>query len=140
MVAADLEKIVAQAVGKDNTPEEQRHVEGLKQLGVMNLRHFVVEQKEVNGKTLSQAALTFSESNRGIATWLAAPGSMGALDFISPNANVATAFVVKEPALLVDDLLGFMETVQPDVRHQMQEIEKQQGFEHSQRLCGTARR
>ncbi|HEX8247763.1 MAG TPA: FecR domain-containing protein [Pyrinomonadaceae bacterium] len=129
LVAADLEKIIAQAVvGKDNKPEEARQLEGFKQLGVMNLRHFVVEQKQVNGKTLSRAALTFSESNRGIASWLAAPGSMGALDFISPNANVATAFVVKEPALLVDDLLGFLETVDPDLRRSMQDIEKQQGF------------
>ena len=128
VVAADLEKIVAQAVGKDNSPEATRHTEGLRQLGVMNLRHFVVEQKEVKGKTLSQAALTFSEPNRGIASWLAAPGPMGALDFISPNANVATAFVVKEPALLVDDLLGFLETVDPDIRSRMQDVEKQQGF------------
>jgi hypothetical protein len=128
LVAADLEKIVAQAAVKTNSPEEQRHVEGLKQLGVMNLRHFVVEQKETGGKTLSRAALTFNEADRGIASWLAAPGSMGALEFISPNANVATAFVVKEPALLVDDLIGFLETVQPDVRAQLQAIEEQQGF------------
>ena len=128
VVAADLEKIVAQAVGKDTKPDAERRLEGFRQLGVMNLRHFVVEQKEVNGKTLSRAALTFSEPNRGIASWLAAPGSMGALDFISPNANVVTAFVVKKPELLVDDLLGFLETVEPDLRRQMQEIEMQQGF------------
>jgi hypothetical protein len=128
VVAADLEKIVAQAVSKDKEPGAERRLEGFKQLGVMNLRHFVVEQKEVKGKTLSRAALTFNESNRGIATWLAAPGSMGALDFISPTANVATAFVVKDPALLVDDLLGFLETVDPDLRRNMQDIEKQQGF------------
>jgi hypothetical protein len=127
VVAADLEKIVAQAVSKDNKPDAERRIEGFRQLGVTNLRHFVVEQKEVNGKTLSRAALTFSEANRGIATWLAAPASMGALDFISPNANVATAFVVKKPELLVDDLLGFFETVNPDLRRQMEEIEKQQG-------------
>ncbi|HEX8564880.1 MAG TPA: FecR domain-containing protein [Pyrinomonadaceae bacterium] len=129
VVAADLEKIVAQAVSKDKEPGAERRLEGFKQLGVMNLRHFVVEQKEVKGKTLSRAALTFNESNRGIATWLAAPGSMGALDFISPTANVATAFVVKDPALLVDDLLGFLETVDPNLRRSMQDIEKQQGFD-----------
>jgi FecR protein/Putative zinc-finger len=129
VVAADLEKIIAQAVSRDKEPGAERKLEGLKQLGVMNLRHFVVEQKEVNGKTLSRAALTFNEPNRGIASWLAAPGSMGALDFISPNANVATAFVVKEPALLVDDLLGFLETVDPDLRRQMDDIQKQQGFD-----------
>lgn len=129
VVAADLEKIIAQAVSRDSKPEEARQLEGFKQLGVMNLRHFVVEQKEVGGKTLSRAALTFNEPNRGIASWLAAPGSMGSLDFISPNANIATAFVVKEPALLVDDLLGFLETVDPELRHKMQEIEKSQGFD-----------
>lgn len=128
VVAADLEKIIAQAVSKNTKPDAARQIEGFKQLGVMNLRDFIVEQKEVNGKTLSRAALTFSEANRGIASWLAAPGSMGALDFISPNANVATAFVVKKPELLVDDLLGFLETVKPDLRRQMEEIEKQQGF------------
>jgi hypothetical protein len=128
VVAADLERIVAQVAGKTNTPEEQRHVEGLKQLGVMNLRHFVAEQKDVNGKTLSRAALTFSEANRGIASWLAAPGSMGALEFISPNANVATAFVVKEPALLADDLFAFLETVDPEIRSRIQQVEEQQGF------------
>jgi hypothetical protein len=129
VVAADLEKIVAQTVGKDNEPNAERRQAGFKQLGVMNLRHFVVEQKEVSGKTLSRAALTFNESNRGIATWLAAPGSMGALDFISPNANVVTAFVVKNPALLVDDLLGFLETVDPDLRRSMDDIQKQQGLD-----------
>lgn len=128
IVAADLEKIIAQAVSKNDKPDAARQIEGFKQLGVMNLRDFIVEQKDVNGKTLSRAALTFSEANRGIASWLAAPGSMGALDFISPNANVATAFVVKKPELLVDDLLGFLETVDPDLRRRMQEIEKSQGF------------
>lgn len=128
VVAADLEKIIAQSVTKDTKPNAERRLEGLKQLGVMNLRDFVVEQKEVNGKTLSRAALTFNEPNRGIASWLAAPGSMGALDFISPNANVATAFVVKKTELLVDDLLGFLETVEPDLRHKMEEIEQSQGF------------
>ncbi len=129
VVAADLEKIVAQTVSKDTKPGADRRLEGFRQLGVMNLRDFVVEQKQVDGKTLSRAALTFSEPKRGIASWLAAPGSMGALDFISPNANVVTAFVVKEPALLVDDLLGFLETVEPDLRRQMQEMVTQQGFD-----------
>jgi hypothetical protein len=129
IVAADLEKIVAQTVNKDTEPGAERRREGLSRLGVMNLRHFVVEQKEAGGKTLSRAALTFNESNRGIASWLAAPGSMGALEFISPNANVATAFVVKDPALLVDDLLGFLETVDPDLRRSLSDIEKSQGID-----------
>ena len=47
MVAADLEKIIAQAVSKNNKPDAARQIEGFKQLGVTNLRHFIVEQKQV---------------------------------------------------------------------------------------------
>ena len=129
VVAADLEKIVDKAIGSGATPEEQRHIEGFKQLGVTNLRHFIAEQKDVSGKTLTQAALTFNEPDRGIASWLAAPGPMGALEFISPNANVTAAFVVKNPALLVDDFLGFLETVDPGMRQQLQAIQESQGID-----------
>jgi hypothetical protein len=129
VIAADLEKIVAQNIGKSDKPEEQRTVDGLKQLGITNLRHFVAEQKEVGGRTLSQAALTFSEANKGIASWLAAPGPMGALDFISSNANVVAAFVVKDPALLADDLLNFLGTVDPEMKDQMEGMAKSQGFD-----------
>jgi hypothetical protein len=129
VVAADLEKIIAQTISKDDKPDAERRQAGFKQLGIMNLRDFVVEQKQIDGKTLSRAALTFNEPNRGIASWLAAPASMGALDFISPNANVATAFVVKKPELLVDDLLGFLETVDPNMRRSLDDIQKQQGFD-----------
>lgn len=129
LIAADLEKIVAQEIGKNKKPNAEREMEGFKQLGITNLRHFVAEQKNVDGRTLSRAALTFSEANRGIATWLAAPGAMGALDFVSPDANVATAFVVKEPALLVDDLLKFLETVDPEMRRSLDDIQKTQGID-----------
>ncbi|HEX8178423.1 MAG TPA: FecR domain-containing protein [Pyrinomonadaceae bacterium] len=130
VVAADLEKLVGQIAREDGTkPGGAQRVEGFRQLGLMNLKHLVVEQKDLNEKTQSRAVLTFNEPRRGIASWLAAPGAMGALDFVSPDANVATAFVVKEPALLVDDLLGFLETVQPDLRRQLRALEAQQGID-----------
>ncbi|HLL77539.1 MAG TPA: FecR domain-containing protein, partial [Pyrinomonadaceae bacterium] len=129
IVAADLEKIIAQFVAKEaNDPAAAQKLEGFRQLGLLSMKHFVVEQKEVKSKTQSRAVLSFSEPRRGVTSWLAAPGPMGALEFISPNANVATAFVVKEPVLLVDDLLGFLETVEPNLRQQLQSIEAQQGF------------
>ena len=130
VVAADLEKLVGQVAREDSDkPGGAQRVEGFRQLGLTSLKHLVVEQKDVNEKTQSRAVLTFSEPRRGIASWLAAPGAMGSLEFVSPDANVATAFVVKEPALLVDDLLGFLETVQPDLRRQLREIEALQGID-----------
>jgi len=130
IVAADLEKVIGQATSDAaKVPGGQQRLELYRQTGLLNLKHFVIEQKEVKAKTQSRAVLTFNEPRRGIASWLAAPGPMGALKFVSPDANVATAFVVKEPTLLVDDLLGFMETASPDLRKRLRELETQNGLD-----------
>jgi hypothetical protein len=50
--------------------------------------------------------LAFDGTPRGIASWLAAPAPMGALDFVSPAALGAAAFVAKSPALIFDDLVS----------------------------------
>jgi len=48
---------------------------------------------------------------------------MGSLDYISPDANVAAAFVVKQPSALVDDILGFIETAAPDFGKHLKQAE-----------------
>jgi hypothetical protein len=54
---------------------------------------------------------------------------MGALEYISPDANIVAAFVVKEPAALVDDLLGALEKVQPDLRRQLSDLQTEHGLD-----------
>lgn len=128
IVAADLEKITAQLVNRNvKSEEDQKRVTAFRELGLLNLKYFVVDQKEVGNKTHSRAVLSFSE-RRGIASWLAAPGPMGALEFISPDANVVSAFVVKDPASLVDDLMGVMDKVSPDFRKQLEKTQAEHGF------------
>lgn len=124
VVAADLQKIIAQLVQKDaNTPEGEKRLALYRKLGLLDLKHFVVEQKDKDGRTYSQAALTFNEQRKGIASWLAQPGPMGSLEFISPDANIVAAFVVKEPVSLVDDLLGYLETASPGLQQKLKELE-----------------
>jgi hypothetical protein len=127
VVAADLEKIIAHVVNEKSKDDAAR-IEAYRKLGLLDLRHFIVEQKEADGRTQSRASLTFNEQRRGIASWLAAPGPMGALSYVSPDANVVAAFVVKEPTALVDDLLGFMETASPELRKNLQDMEAKQGL------------
>jgi hypothetical protein len=50
---------------------------------------------------------------------------MGALNFISPDANMVAAFVVREPASLVDELLGYLDTAAPRMRQHLQEHERE---------------
>lgn len=129
LIAADIENLKTIALADKNSKTAEKDLAGLGNLGVLNLRYFVAEQKNVDGRTLSRADLTFGEKRTGIASWLARPGSMGALGFISQDASVATAFVVKEPALLVDDLVGFIETTDPEIRGRLDEIQRTQGID-----------
>lgn len=129
IVAADLEKIVTHAMQQETKGDNsEQRMEAYKKLGLLDLKYFIAEQKEKNGKTESRAQLTFTQTRRGVASWLAAPGPMGALDFISPDANVTAAFVVKEPTALVDDLLGFIETTKPGLRQQLDQLETKHGI------------
>jgi len=82
----------------------------------------------VEGKTNSRAMVSFKEQRSGIASWLAAPGPMGALNFVSPDANVVAAFVVREPSSLVEELLGYLETASPRIRQDLKVLETDYGL------------
>ena len=99
VIAADLDRIVMQSLRRE------KEAAAAQQLGVTDLRYFIVEIKEKDGKPYNRAVVSFRESQRGVTSWLAQPGPMGALEFISPDASLVAAFVVKEPTALVDDLL-----------------------------------
>jgi hypothetical protein len=94
-------------------------------LGVRDLQHFIVNRQEVEGRADTRAALTFSQERRGLAAWLAAPAPMGALSFISPDANMAAAFIVKQPVALLDDLLA----ASPEMAAELEKIRQEQGFD-----------
>ncbi|HEV7745589.1 MAG TPA: FecR domain-containing protein [Pyrinomonadaceae bacterium] len=124
VVAANLERVIEKAKpdltkGANAAQRES----ALKQLGILNLKYFVLDQTTQEGKTHTQATVSFSEGERGIPSWLADPGPMGSLEYISPDANVVAGFVVRDPVKLVDDLLGVLETVSPDLK---KNLEKQQ--------------
>jgi hypothetical protein len=69
-------------------------------------RYFIASQKEVDHKPEIRATVGFDGPRTGIAAWLANPAPMGSLDFISPDATFVTAFVVKSPTAIVDQVLG----------------------------------
>ena len=94
-------------------------------LGVRDLQHFIVNRQEVDGRADTRAALTFSQQRRGLASWLAAPAPMGALSFISPDANLASAFIVKQPAGVLDDLIASS----PEMAAELEKVKQEHGFD-----------
>jgi FecR protein/Putative zinc-finger len=76
------------------------------ELGVENVQQLVLEQKTGIGSAASLVTLGFSQERRGVAAWIAAPAPMGALDFVSPNAYGFSAWITKDPELILDDILS----------------------------------
>jgi hypothetical protein len=117
LFAADLEHI--EQTGIEQTRREQitgshvlpqvKEVKDAAQApisGLDNVRFLVVERKENLGRTENSATLSFTGARHGLMSWLAQPGPMGTLDFVSPEASFAASFVVKNPGTLLQELIG----------------------------------
>ena len=120
LMAADLEKSIASETGSQ-TPAMFAN------MGISQIKHLVAEQREVNGKTEYSAVVSFDGARRGVASWLAAPGSMGSLGFVSPDAQFAASFVVKEPAQMLRDAVSFSSSLTRS-RSDLQEFENFSGL------------
>ena len=137
VVAANLERLIAknkpQMIKGEGSAQREN---ALNQLGILNLKYFVLDQTNQDGKTHTKATVSFNEAERGIPSWLAAPGPMGSMEYISPDANVVAAFVVKDPVKLVDDLLGVIETVSPDLRKNLDKQQAEHGLDIRKDIAG----
>ena len=69
-------------------------------------RYLIVEQQQVSKRMETRAVLDFEGPRQGMAAWLAAPSPFGALDYITPEATLAAAFVVADPAAVLDQILN----------------------------------
>jgi hypothetical protein len=85
----------------------------------------VVESKTSAASPVNTAALTFSGDRHGLASWLAAPGPMGSLEFVSPQATFATAFVTRDPRQLLSELVA---AAGPQAATVISTIQQQAGF------------
>ncbi|HKT24415.1 MAG TPA: FecR domain-containing protein [Terriglobales bacterium] len=104
LVAVNLEQI---ATYHPQQPEQAaRHEAMLESSGFGNVKYLIAQRKDYDGKASNTAELSFNGPRAGIASWLAAPAPIGALDFITPNASAVGAFVSKSPALMLDDVFS----------------------------------
>lgn len=67
-------------------------------------RYLIAGQKQAAGHTETRASLTFDGPRTGIAAWLAPPSPMGALDYISSEATFVSAFAIKNPGAILDEV------------------------------------
>jgi hypothetical protein len=132
LFAADLGAIASRAA--TNEPKGQAVMQ---QLGASDARYLVVEQEQLDDSTQNRATVSFAGPRTGVASWLAAPAPMGALDFVTPSASFAAAFVVKQPALVLDDLLRLIETLNPGLRLELAQLEARTGVQLRADIAAT---
>lgn len=121
LFAADMEQILAAHV------RDSKNVTGMD-----NIRYLIVERKQNLGRTENSATVSFSGQRSGIASWIAPPGPMGTLDFVSPDATFATSFVVNHPGVLLEQLSTMTNTA-----NMFLEIQTQTGVNVSQDIAAT---
>jgi hypothetical protein len=93
------------------------------------VRYIIAEQKEVNHQMEASATVGFDGPRTGIAAWLAEPSPMGALDYVSPDATLVTAFVVKNPAAIVDETLALAQRSPAAADKALADARQQAGFD-----------
>lgn len=121
LFAADLGTLVREGQA-DESSESQQTAE---RMGILDVEHFIIDRREIDGRAETRAALTFTQTRRGVASWVAAPAPMGSLSFFSPDANLAAAFVVKNPVTILDEMLA----MNPEFARELAEAQSKHGFD-----------
>lgn len=105
LIAADLGRSVARRAeaaarraSSEGRDEPGRFVTAL---GIPDIDRFVLTAGHDDPGT---AVLSFRGDRSGIAAWLAEPGPMGSLDFVTPEATVAVAALFQDPQRMLADL------------------------------------
>lgn len=80
--------------------------QGFQNSGLEDVQYLIAEHREINGVPANHLDMQFMGTRQRVASWLASPGPIGSLDFVSPNAAVAVATLTKNPAAIADDLLA----------------------------------
>src|SRR5579864_1892730 len=91
------------ALYKPRNPEQNSH---FALTGLSDVEYLIAERKGSGAQVQNHAQLTFVGQRRGLASWLAAPAPIGGLDFVSKDAGAVAAFIAKNPADMLDDVLN----------------------------------
>jgi len=92
-------------------------------------RYFIGEEKQINGQMEARGSIGFDGPRTGIASWLSAPGPMGTLEYVSPDATIVTAFVVKNPAVILDEIGTVRGITSVDANRALAEAQQKTGID-----------
>jgi ferric-dicitrate binding protein FerR (iron transport regulator) len=103
---AMLAHVANEAPGGDWRRQHTR--EQLESMGFSDAEYLIFERTENTDGANLHAEISFDQTRRGIAGWLAAPAPLGAAEFVSPDAAFAAAAAVKRPEALLAEALSWI--------------------------------
>jgi hypothetical protein len=87
-------------------PENQVQATALlEKTGFGDANYAIMDSRLSGERANTQMELAFNGSRRGVASWIATPTQLGALDFVSAKSAVAEVFRLKGPAQIFDDIV-----------------------------------
>jgi hypothetical protein len=103
----------------------------LQRMGVTSegVRYIMAEERRANDHAETRATMGFDGPRTGIAAWLAPPGPMGSLDYVSPDATFLMAFVVKNPVAIVEELLALEQRSTENADKALDDLQRQDGLD-----------
>ena len=99
VAALDVQAVLAQL---PRSTEQNEKI--FRRTGFSDMKYLVWEHKAAAGQGNSEVELSFTGPRRGIAAWLAAPGPLNSLDFVSSDATLAGAVLLNNPARIFDEV------------------------------------
>lgn len=125
LAGVDVGRILAGATGGDGDDDAR----ALEFTGLRDVEHLIIERKARDETVHTGAVLSFADVRRGAASWLAAPAPMGSLEFLSADTNLAAAFVVEDPATILEETFRFVEATDPDFRGELDRFQAEHGVD-----------
>ena len=98
LAAADVQKIMGEL------PPAARQNATFQRSGFADVKYLVWDHKNVAGRDVSETELSFASPRHGSASWLAKPGPLNSLNFVSPKAILAGTVLLNNPARIFEDL------------------------------------
>lgn len=92
-------------------------------LGAGNLKHILIQEREVQGSEQLEAAVVFSGPRSGLASWLAAPGPIGSAEYVSPDAVLAISAATRNPREAFQELTAALGRLNPRFQEELAEAE-----------------
>lgn len=110
-------------------PQDEEDRQTLSTLGILDARHLIATRRPEGERSENRVVVDFDQPRRRMAAWLAEPASIGALEYVSPTAGLASGFAMKDMGVVVDELFEFLSAADRNFESHLAEFEREAGFD-----------